>query len=201
MEIKRISDKISYIPQVDEPLSSDVFIIKGSEKMYVYDVGNNNAATSWLNSQSIKKAVIISHFHKDHTANIEYTVFDKLFVGNQTHKSLNQGEIVTEPISINDGVQLLIMPIPSSHSKGSLCLMIDNDYLLLGDSIYSMQKEGKAVYNASLLKEQILFLENLPANKLIPSHNNAKVRDKAVVLRLLNGIYRKWDKSSPYIEL
>ena len=44
-----ISDKIAYLPAVDDPLSADVYFIKGKANCYIYDVGNNEDSLHHIN--------------------------------------------------------------------------------------------------------------------------------------------------------
>lgn len=66
-EIKTVSDRISYVPATLRPLSSDIGIIKGDSKIYVYDTGSTLPALKLLQELPDDKAFIISHFHGDHT--------------------------------------------------------------------------------------------------------------------------------------
>lgn len=197
--VKRLTDRISYIPCVAEPLSSDVVIVRGDSRIYIYDVGNNPAATEYLNSLKEEKYVVISHFHEDHTKKLTETHFDKLFVGNQTYKSLGMGDVVSSVIKIEDGIKLDIIPCPSSHSKGSLLLMIDDTYLLTGDSMYCASQNGRAVYNVSLLNEQIKLLDSLPADKYFLSHRKGQFYAKGAILMQLSLTYRKRLPGEAYI--
>lgn len=199
MESIRLNEKISYFPSVEKPLSSDVFIIHGDSRAFIYDVGNCDEATTALNEMNIPKTVILSHFHSDHTAHLEDTVFDGLYVGNQTYKSIRQGTVVDSPVTIEDGVIITIFPIPAVHAKGSLGLMIDEEILLLGDATYAMWKDGHVIYNAQLLKDEIEVLNALPAQKAILSHDGGHIRPKKAVIRLLEKIYTLRTKDSPYI--
>ena len=80
-------------------------------------------------------------------------------------------------------------------------MMVDDEYAFVGDSVYSMTRNGKACYNAQLLKEEIELLESIPADKLLVSHDRKFVRNKNVVLRQLKTIYSHRTPDSPYIEL
>lgn len=106
---------------------------------------------------------------------------------------------VRERIRISDGVRIEIIPMPSTHAKGCLAMMVDDEYLFMGDASYGMRKDGSVVFNAQLLKEEIELLESLPADKLLLSHERRFVRPKEVVLRQMKAVYVKREKSSPYI--
>lgn len=199
---KQLTERIiSYIPSIDEPLSADVVIVRGDKATYIYDVGNNAEVTKYLNSLPGPKHVILSHFHKDHTGKINETDYASLYVGNQTYKSLGIGTVVTEPITIEDGVKIDIIPCPSCHAKGCLVLMIADMYIATGDTTYAVYKNDAIVYNDSLLNEEILKLESLPATKYFLSHRDGRFLSKELILRQLKGVYAKRKPSEAYIEI
>lgn len=200
MEIA-ITDRISYIPQAEKPLSSDIVLIRGEKKLFVFDVGNNEEATKYLNGLPGPKTVIISHFHSDHTANLEETFYDELYVGLQTYKSVRRGIVVTDSVEINDGVKIEIIPVPNVHAKGSLMMVVNDELIFTGDATYAMWKDGKTIYNSQLLKEEIEILKKLKADKCFLSHDKGKIRSKKTILLLLENIYKKRTKDCPYIYL
>lgn len=197
----KLTERISYFPSVEKPLSSDVIMILGDSRLYVFDVGNNDEATNYLNSLDMPKTVFLSHFHSDHTAHLDTTVYDELYVGNLTNKVLHTGTVVAKPLTIEDGVRLTVVPVSTSHAKGSLLLMVDEDILFTGDATYAVWSDNRTLYNSQLLKEEISILSALPAPKYFLSHNGGKLRKKETVLRLLNDIYAKRLKDSPWIAL
>lgn len=222
MERQFMTDKISYIPASEAPLSADIVIIEGKEHFYVFDVGADEKNVEFLNSLPKEKIVILSHFHPDHIGNIGKVDFLELYAGANTAKYLNNylelpenvteedgncefsgqdmSHIVEKPLTISDGISLTIFPMPSSHAKGSLALEVNETYLFLGDATYCTMKNGKAVYNAGLLKEQTELLRKSEANYLCLSHNRKFVQEKEEVLRELEEIYARRSKNEPYIE-
>ena len=150
-EITKLSDRISYSKASEEPLSSDVIIIEGDRYTYLFDVGNDEEVAAYLEALPKKKKVILSHFHQDHMGNIGELDCDLVYVGKGTEKYLEETiprQVLCESVSIQDGVELEIYPMPNSHAKGSLVLMVDREYLFLGDSLYSKVQDDKYVYNA-----------------------------------------------------
>ena len=202
MEIKKITDRISFIPEIREPLSAEVFLIQGDEYLYIFDVGFSDEVTEYLNNIQQKKRVVISHFHRDHLGNIKKTQYDEIYIGNYTKKYLEGSEvkIVTEPVKIHDGVDITIYPMPSSHSKGSLAVLCE-DILFMGDSAYPEPKDDKDFYNVTLLKEQHDFLESLAASFVINSHEDGRKRKIEVEKRLLMMHYAKRKPGEAYIEV
>lgn len=203
-EVIRINDRISYIKASEEPLSSDVVIIDGDEYTYLFDVGNDEEVAAYLETLPKKKKVILSHFHQDHMGNIGKISFETVYAGKGTEKYLEKTmprQVLCETMLIEDGVQLEIHPVPNSHAKGSLVLMVDKKYLFLGDSLYSKMQDDKYAYNAQLLKEEIELLKRLPAEMVFSCHEVRPLKRKDAVIRFLEQIYAKREKGDPYIRV
>lgn len=237
-----VNEYISLFPPREEPLSSDVVLIKTNTGYCIYDVGNNKETAKYINDLDGQKTVVISHFHIDHTSMLDTLEYDTLYVGKKTYdiignaksekeKRLNNPKeyvpnnvladghtepgigdydsltavdfdktvIVRENFSIDDGVKLDVLLFPSTHSKGSLVLMVNEEIAFLGDSLYAKFKDDSKAYNVQLLKEQIQIIEAMPAKSFLLSHDRGKVRSKAFVLRLLNSIYGQRTPDSPYV--
>ena len=217
--IVKINDYISYIPAAEVPISSDVGIIYGKNCTYLFDVGSTEECLNLLYSLKGRVKIIISHFHGDHTwwltrhkageegmlpgdtlsLTYEPVKYEKLYIGKGTEKYLPDGEIVREPLIIwdNTDLKLAILPMPSSHSKGSLALIVNDEYIFMGDSTYCRyipKKEGeeeRAEYNIQKLKEQIDLLKSIKADKCLISHEKRFIRPKKVVIRQLESIYER----------
>ena len=203
-EVIRINDRISYIKASTEPLSSDVILIEGDEYAYFFDVGNNEEVAEYLEELPKKKKIILSHFHQDHMGNIGKLDCDLVYVGKGTEKYLEETmscQVLCEPMSIRDGVELEIHPVPNSHAKGSLVLMVDKEYLFLGDSLYSKVQDDKYVYNAQLLKEEIELLKRLSAETVFSCHEVRPLKRKDGMIRFLEQIYAKREAGEPYIRI
>ena len=56
MLIQQISDKISYIPATENPLSADIGIIRDGGQTWLFDVGNGTAAIDGLSGD--RKSVV-----------------------------------------------------------------------------------------------------------------------------------------------
>jgi glyoxylase-like metal-dependent hydrolase (beta-lactamase superfamily II) len=106
------------------------------------------------------------------------------------------GTLVKDTLSIQDGVRLQIIPIPNSHAKGSLCVLVNDEYLILGDSFYT-NKNG---YNVSLLHDEIALLEQLNFCHVLLSHDR-EPHSKEEILETLKSYYGKRKKNNPYIPL
>lgn len=190
------------IPATKDPLSADVVILKGQNEYWIYDVGNSDEVAKTINNLPGKKNIIISHFHADHLGNISKVNFDKLYVSKQTMKYSKTGTLVEAPVEITDGdLKLTILPFPSSHSKGCLGLVVNDTYLLAGDSTYPCLKDGKRMFNTTVLKEEIDFLEGVNAQFICLSHEVRFVYKKATAIKNLCYFYKKRIQGQPYIEV
>lgn len=63
----RINKKISFIAASENPLSADIGIIRENGSIWLYDVGNGE---DHLPNSGKDYYVVLSHFHQDHTGNI-----------------------------------------------------------------------------------------------------------------------------------
>lgn len=194
-----IDNRISYWRATENPLSADIGVIEGDECTWIFDVGCSEEAAECIGSISTPKKIILSHFHPDHTANLNKVDFDMLYQGAHTLRYTQMGEVVSGHLWLEDGVKLHLFELPCSHAKGSIGLEIDDKYAFLGDAAYCMMKAGKQAYNANLLAEEIKVLRNLQAEYFLLSHDKRFVRRKEVVLAQLEGIYAKRDAQSAYI--
>lgn len=106
------------------------------------------------------------------------------------------GTLVESTIEITDGIRLVIAPIPSSHVKGSLCVIVNDEYLLIGDAFYCSAKG----YNVSLLADEIRCLKELSFTKVIMSHDE-KIYSREESISELEGIYGRRSKDDPYVSI
>lgn len=233
--IEKINEYISYIPATEIPISSDVGIIYGKNCTYVFDVGSIPESLDFLHSLNGNVKIVISHFHADHTwwltrhrpgeegmlpgdtlsLTYEPVKYEKLYIGKGTERYLPDGEMISEPYIIWDEItdregkplKLEILPMPSSHSKGSLALVVNDEYIFMGDSTYCRyipKREGvedHVEYNVQKLKEQIELLKSIKAEKCLISHEKRIMRPKKVVIRQLESIYARRQPGENVIRL
>ena len=57
------------------------------------------------------------------------------------------------------------------------------------------------MYNAQLLKEETDLLKKLPGSQIFSSHEARPIKTKAGVIRFLEQIYEKREKSDAYIRV
>ena len=191
-----MDDCITRIEASDNPLSADVFFIKGNEYTYIVDVGSNDEALEAVESIP-KKKIIITHFHADHAENlirIKQIDSKDLYVGDYTAKFYGIGTVITDPVHIEDGVAIDILKLPSSHAKGCLTIIVNKNTILLGDGCYCNNKG----YNVSLLHDAIKVLSEAEYNVAIKSHD-LKIYTKEELIKELETIYSLREKNNPFI--
>lgn len=132
--------------------------------------------------------------------------FDCLYGGAYTLKSLKFESLdaskfvaVTSPLKFDDGLQILVLPMPSSHAKSSLALSVEGECAFLGDATYPMVASPD-VYNVQILGEQIRFLESLDVARFGLSHKRGLLRDKSSVMLFLKSVYARREKNRNFIE-
>jgi len=194
-----LAPSIKYLSASAYPLSADVVLIEGREHIWLFDVGSSDDVLQALQTLSKKPRIILSHFHPDHTANLDKLSFEALYVGSYTHQKIKLGTIVKSPIELDDGIHLRVFPLPSSHAKGSLALEVNETYAFLGDGAYSAVKQGRAVYNATLLKDELDVLRSIKAPWFLLSHANPFLQKKDDVITLLEAVYNQRCANSPDI--
>lgn len=196
MQEFRINDKISYIQGSADPLSADIGIVRSNSGVWIYDVGDD---PSVIVSKQITGNVVISHFHKDHTGNLQNVSYNNLYISSHTKKHTGcDGTVVSGELQFDD-VRLFLLP--SSHTKGCLCMEIDSEYAFVGDALYSIKKNNAYVFNAQLVKEEIEVLKSIKANKLLVSHLPGLVKDKAEAIKELEAIYSHREKNNSEIKI
>lgn len=202
MNIVSLTERISYIPATEEPLSADVGIIRGDCFVWLFDAGSSEEMAFAVENLSEefpkRKNLVISHFHPDHMGNWNRVSHEEIYQGKNIFGYTHEGVAVEEPLTLEDGIELYLFPIPSSHAKGCLGLAA-GEYAFLGDAIYCTHKKGQAVYNAGLLQEQIRVLEQLPVKYFLLSHREPFCQSKEAVVAELKSIYSRRQKDSPYI--
>lgn len=163
--MEKIADYLHYIPSSAEPLSADVFLIEGERQTYVFDVGSNEESFQTLYQLPKEKAIILSHFHNDHRGNLDRLTWKDLYVGDAAFEKIGTGTVVTDKLTIHDGVKLEIQPCPSPHTPGSLILTVNNEYTLLADLYFT-----KPDYDRELAQAMLDVLRDLDTNWFVVSH-------------------------------
>ena len=190
-----INDQISYIEASDDPLSADIGIIRTAGGVWLYDVGNGAENVAWLTEEY---RIVLSHFHADHTGNIDRLRAEHIYGSGETCRHNRRGTVISEDTCFGE---IHLFPLPSSHARGCLGLEVGERYAFVGDALYSRVRDGFYVYNAQLLREEIAVLGALKAPYLLVSHYKGMLRRKEEVLEELNAIYASRDKNTAEIRV
>lgn len=188
-----INQRVSYLPATENPISSDVVMVKILDSTVFFDVGCNKVSAELINGISGRKIAVLSHFHPDHIANLLRCRFDSVYCGANTAKYLKFQKspvvVVKEKFSLFDGLKIL--PVPSSHAKGSLAMCVDG-ICFLGDAAYPGYKLGKKYHNANFLRSLVDFLKRIDSEEVFYSHEKNPVKTKEVILGVLESIQANW---------
>lgn len=182
-----ISEKIEYLPATNDPLSADVYCIEGDKYCYVYDVGNDDRSLQYINQIGKEKVIVLSHHHKDHTANIASLRYRDLYVGKKTFEAIGTGVIVEDKLTINDGVKIDVTYCTSPHTDGSLIITIDNEYTLIGDLYFT-----RPPFDKEKAMKMIDSLRDIDTKYFVVSHQeNEKVIPKEKLISELTDYFNQ----------
>jgi len=210
-------------PSDRSPLSADVYAIRGETAWWIFDVGACDEAADFINglpcatsnvAQSLKKNIVISHFHRDHAFNLSRVKFDSLYVGRDTYRHCDETlrghngvTVVESPMEFDDGMRVRVAPIPNSHAKGSLVMAVGipgvtETYAFLGDSTYPTVGHGRPdSYNVQILFDQIKFLRDYDARYFYMSHRRFIPKEKNSILQVLESYYAMREPNKNLVEL
>lgn len=182
--MRQIAPRIWQVPAVQEPLSSDAFIIEGDTRYFVYDVGASDAAYAAIAALDKPVTVILSHFHRDHTANMARLAPQEVLVGARTRKQLGLGTLVDAPLFLQDGVTIEVQPCVSPHAPGCLIATVDGMFTLIGDLHYARPGTGQGE-----AKGMLNVLKRLNTQHFVVSHaEECPIVEKTELLRNI-GVY------------
>lgn len=200
MALKNLTENISYLPAVAEPLSCDIVFIKTNKATWILDTGTNEEALKEINNITGEKNIVISHFHYDHITNLPKTEYTNLYVSKNTKKYTKAGTVVEGTLTFNEEPEIKIMELPSSHAKGCL-ILVCGEYAFLGDGSYCKPLLGNHTYNAQLLLEMIKAMESLDVKYFCLSHDKNFVQRKETVIALYKDIYKRREPNNPIISV
>lgn len=182
-----IGEKIKYLPATNDPLSADVYFVEGDKYCYIYDVGNSGYSLSQINRIGKEKVVVLSHYHKDHTGNIDSVIFRDLYVGRLTHETIGKGTIIEDEFAINDGVKIEVIHCVSPHTDGSLIVNIDNEYTLIADLYFT-----RPPFEKEKALKMLESLEKINTKYFVISHQEeAKVIAKNELIESLSDYFNQ----------
>ena len=192
-------DGVSYIPAGNEPLSADIGVFRCRSGIWLFDAGYGEKPLKAVQALGTDLTVVISHFHQDHMGNVPQLPIKSLYGGGFTVKKLGFGNEVKEDVCIEDGLLMHILPLPSSHAKGSLCLEVNEKYVFTGDGLGGAMVKGEYCHNVGMLKECINTLKRLKAEYVIQSHRFDQILPKQEVIDRLEKLYACREKNNSYI--
>ena len=164
--MQQIAPGIFRVPPVREPLSSDVFVVEGEKRCYVFDVGTSDAAYEAVRGLPKPVWVFLSHFHRDHIGNMSRLNPERVLGGVRTRKYVENCLPVEKDMLVEDGVRILVQPIVCPHTPGSIIMTVNDTYTFLGDAPYARPGEGRGE-----AKGMLNVLKKLNTRYLIASHN------------------------------
>ena len=186
-DMNAIGKRIKYLPATNDPLSADVYLIDGDKCCYIYDVGNNENSLQYINQLCKEKVVILSHYHKDHTGNIEGARYRDLFVGTKTYEVIGKGIIVEDAFTINDGVKIDVIHCTSPHTDGSLIVTIDNEYTLIADLYFT-----RPPFERKKAMKMVETLRDIDTKYFVISHQeDEKVIPKEILIAELTDYFNQ----------
>lgn len=184
--MKQLTPYIRQIQSTPDPLSADVFIIEGDTRCYVFDVGSSDAAYEAIAALDKPVTVILSHFHRDHTANMSRLSPAQTLAGARTIKHITGGTLVDAPMTIHDGVEIVVRPCVSPHAPGCLIATVNGVCTLIGDLHYARPGTGQGE-----AKGMLNVLKTLDTQYFVPSHlEGSPLVEKDALLREIREYYQ-----------
>lgn len=185
-----------YIEQDDRFLCPKIGVIHGSSGTFYFDCGTSRKQLDVIDA--LRKEgefknpsyLGISHFHADHIANFPYFASCKTYGSSNTAKYVRIDQIVDARMEVDLGdAKAILLPIISSHSKGSTILLSDDGVCFVGDALYDNVNQGG--YNRSALFETIKTIEGIDAISIVSGHNAPYGETKEGVLAFLRNELKK----------
>lgn len=183
--MKVINDYLQYIEPSQVPLSAAVYIIKGEQNTYIYDVGRAEENPEILEGFK-NKVVVLSHYHGDHCENIDRVNYKQLYVGDLCADALGKGHVVKDMLNLHDGVELCIRACPSVHVGGSLILSVNKEYCLLGDVHLH-----RATFDSETAWQMLAVLKRMKCKYFLVSHGEVLCIPKEELIAQLEEEYSK----------
>ena len=182
--MKEINSYIQYIEPSQVPLSAAVYLIKGENNTYVYDVGRAAESAEQL-SQIEKKVIVLSHYHGDHVENIHKLDYKQLYVGDLCAEAIGKGHIVRDVLKLHDGVELCIRSCPSVHVGGSLILTVNEEYCMIGDVHLH-----RATFDSNTAWQMLSVLKRVKCKYFLVSHGEELCIPKEKLIAELENEYK-----------
>lgn len=179
----QLTPYLQYIEPCEVPFSSAVYLVKGEQNTYVYDVGRDPMNLEIL-SEIKNKVVVLSHFHGDHSDNIPNVEYKQLYVGDTCAEMLGRGHVVRDVLNLSDGVEICIRHCPSVHTGGSLIMTVNREYCMLGDVYHH-----RATFDSETAWQMLAVLKRVKCKYFLVSHGEPLCIPKEILIRQLEEEY------------
>jgi glyoxylase-like metal-dependent hydrolase (beta-lactamase superfamily II) len=132
-QIKAVFDNFSYV----------IYCLKNKEAAVVDSSFNATKALDFISSNNLKlKYIILTHFHSDHTSDTMRIKdsFPNVKIISSKSDGENMGFKVDFYVSDNDELNVgdvnLKFILTPGHTKGGICIIVDNESILTGDTLF-----------------------------------------------------------------
>lgn len=191
MKYQEISPHCGYIESEPGLICPKIGVVRGSKGTFYFDTGASQKQLKVLEAMRQAKqlpnpsALAISHFHNDHIANFAYFSSCETYGSKQTGKYVRIDHEVTGPLVLDLGeVTVKLLPLPSSHAKGSLIAVIPEEKVAyLGDGVYEAVGFEKPYYDRSLFYEMSQVLLSLDIGHYVFGHESILTEDNSLGMK------------------
>lgn len=181
MEFVEITAHCGYISEEAGLICPKIGIVHGNKGTIYFDTGASLKQVRLLDHVRLEKGfknpsiLVVSHFHEDHIANFHYFTGCRVYASKVTARRIRVDEITDGRIVLDLGnIKAEIIPLPSSHAKGSLILhVLGDEVVFLGDGVYEAVGFGeKGYYDRSLFHEMAVVLRSFQASHYVFGHES-----------------------------
>lgn len=189
MEFVEITAHCGYISEEAGLICPKIGIVHGSKGTIYFDTGASLKQIRLLECVRLEKGfknpsiLVVSHFHEDHIANFHYFAGCRVYASKVTARRIRVDEITDGRTMLDLGdIKVEIIPLPSSHAKGSLILRVfGEEVVFLGDGVYEAVGFGeKGYYDRSLFHEMAGVLRSLQSSHYVFGHESLLPTDDQV---------------------
>lgn len=187
----RINPHISLITSDLNFICAQIGIIQGKKESLLIDAGASCAQINLLKEKIESKELnnniskcIITHFHPDHIKNLEILNNLEVIGSKNTSRYTRVDTLINKNTTLDLGdISVEIIPLPSIHAKGSLCIYIPvYKIMFIGDSLCLRgENDNKRVTNKDITINMVNILKSHPTDLYIDGHkpflNTSKVNE------------------------
>ena len=185
MEFVEVSPHCGYVESESGLICPKIGVVSGQKGTLYFDTGASLKQLHVLDAlreENLLKnpaSLVISHFHNDHIANFAYFSSCLVYGSKVTARYVRVDRLVGEKTIVDLGeIHPEIVPLPSSHAKGSLILYIPEEKVVyLGDGVYEAVGFDKPYYDRSLFYEMSQVLKPLKVDHYVFGHETLLNQD------------------------